>query len=252
MRSRVLLIFSLITLFGFLVILESCVHEPFLVEPTTDNSGGTTTPTTPAPVIVECSIDTVYFAQTVLPLVTTLCGKSGCHGTVSAREFQMIYATTAQSYSAIKNRFVTTGSTSSTKLTNAISEMQGQNVSGYIAPTTDQINTLKKWITQGAKNNACTGCDTTKFTYAAIINPMITTYCVGCHPSPGSGSIPNLSTLTAIQNEVKNYPGRLIGSLERTAPYNTAAQAMPQGGAKLPDCYIKQVKKWVDAGMPNN
>jgi mono/diheme cytochrome c family protein len=81
---------------------------------------------------------------------------------------------------------------------------------------------------------------------------MISTYCVGCHPSPGSSSIPNLTTLAAIQSEVRNYPGRLIGSIERTAPYNTTTQAMPQGGAKLPDCYIKQIKNWVDADMPNN
>ncbi len=226
------------------------MHEiPFPVDPGTETGGGT--PTTP-PAIVKCSSDTIYFAQTILPLVTTLCGKSGCHGTVSPNEFQLIFATTAQSYSGIKNRFVTNGSTSSTKLTNAINKMQGQNVSGYVAPTSDQLNTLKKWISQGAKSNSCTACDTTKFTYAAIVSPMITTYCVGCHPSPGSSSIPNLTTLAAIQAEVNNYSGRLIGSIKHTAPYNTSAQAMPQGGAKLPDCYIKQIEKWVNAGMPNN
>jgi hypothetical protein len=209
-------------------------------------------PITPTPVITICSADTVYFEQTVLPLVTSLCGKSGCHGTLNHKEFQMIYASIAQSYSAIKSRFVTSGSTSSSRLTSAINEMGGKNVSGYVAPTTAQINTLKNWISQGAKSNSCVGCDTTKFTYSAIINPILTTYCVGCHPSPGSTSTPNLSTLSAVQAEVNNFPGRLMGSIRHTAPYNTSSLSMPQGGAKLPDCYIKQIDNWIIAGMPNN
>jgi hypothetical protein len=246
------LAFILIIFFGLLFTLDSCVHEiPIPVDPA-EEAGGTTTLTIPSPVIVTCSADTVYFAQTILPLVTSLCGKSGCHGTVNPKEFQMIYTTTSQSYSGIKNRFVTTGSTSTSKLTNAINEMAGKGVSGYVAPTTEQLNTLKKWISQGAKSNSCTGCDTTKYTYAAIVSPIITTYCVGCHPAPGSSSTPNLTTLTAIQAEVNNNPGRLLGSIQHTAPYNTSTTAMPQGSAKLPDCYIRQINKWIDAGMPNN
>ena len=251
-KSKVLLAFLQITFFGFVFTLDSCVHEiPLPVDPGTETGVGNTTPTTP-PAIVTCSSDTVYFEQTILPLVTTLCGKSGCHGTVNHKEFQMVYASSAQSYTAIKNRFVTTGSTSATKLTNAINEMAGKGVSGYVAPTTDQLNALKKWITQGAKSNSCTGCDTTKYTYAAIVSPIIASYCAGCHPSPGSNSVPNLSTLAAIQAEVNNNPGRLIGSIKHTAPYNTSSTAMPQGSSKLPDCYIKQIEKWINAGMPNN
>ena len=250
--SKVLLACLTFTFCGFLVTLDSCVHEiPLPVSPEEIEIPTGTTP--PSPIVIkECSADTVYFAQTILPLVTTLCGKSGCHGTVSHKEFQLIYTSTTQSYSAIKSRFVNTGSTSSSKLTNAINEMAGKGVSGYVAPTTDQLNTLKSWIAQGAKNNSCTGCDTTKFTYAAIVNPIMYTYCVGCHPAPGSNSIPNLSTLAAIQSEVNSNPGRLMGSIQHVAPYNTTTKAMPQGSAKLPDCYIKQIGKWIDAGMPNN
>jgi len=242
--------FLLIIFFG--VLFGSCVHEAIVPDAETGGTNTPTTPTAPAPTIVQCSSDTVYFTQTILPLVTTLCGKSGCHGTVSPKEFQIVYASATQSYSAIKNRFVTTGSTSTSKLTNAINEMAGKNEPGYVAPTTDQLNALKKWIAQGAKSNSCTGCDTTQFTYAAIVSPIINTYCVGCHPGPGSSTIPNLTTLAAIQAEVKNFPGRLVGSIRHTAPYNSSSTAMPQGSAKLPDCYIKQISKWIDAGMPNN
>lgn len=232
---------------GFLLILGfvgvfSCVHE--IPEPITENSPGNgNNPTT----TVVCSADTVYFAQSVLPLVTSLCGKSGCHGPVNHHEFQLVYESASQSYSSIKNRFST-----SSRLTAAVNEMAGEHVTGYVTPTNAQLNVIQKWIAQGLKNNSCVACDTTQFTYALAVAPVINSYCVGCHPAPGSAAIPNLSTLAAIQTELANNPGRLVGSIEWTGPYNTATTRMPQGGAQLPSCRITQIKKWVNAGALNN
>lgn len=238
------LVRSLGALTLLIVFAVSCVHD--IPEPISEgegsgnNGGGTTNPP-----VVTCSADTVYFAQSVLPLVTSLCGKSGCHGTVNHHEFQLIFSAESQSYSAIKSRF-----SSVTKLNKALSEMAEQNEAGYVAPTSAQLTSLQTWIGQGLKNNSCTDCDTTQFTYAAAIAPILTTYCVSCHPAPGSSSIPNLSTLTAIQQELADHPGRLVASIEWTAPYNTATTKMPQGGSQLPSCYIKKIKKWIAAGTP--
>jgi hypothetical protein len=231
--------------------MNSCVHE--LPQPNPESGGGGTTPPPVTPPTVTCSSDTVYFAQAILPLVTSLCGKSGCHGPVSHHEFQIVYASASTSYSAIKSRFVSSSSpTSYSKLNSALSDMAGQRVTGYVAPTTQQLTTLKTWISQGSKMNSCTGCDTTQFAFAANISPIISTYCAGCHPSPGSGTIPNLTTITAIQSELNNFPGRLLESVQWVAPYNTASTKMPQNGAKLPDCYITQIEKWINAGALNN
>lgn len=42
--------------------------------------------------------------------------------------------------------------------------------------------------------------------------------------------------------------GKLYGSIAHT----TGFAAMPQSGNKLSDCQIAQVKKWIDAGAPQN
>ena len=134
----------------------SCVHE---IPAPKENTGGNTTPVVPLP---GCSSDTVYFEQQVLPVVNTLCGKSGCHGTAQPREFQLIYASKDQSYNAISSRFSSTG-----RLAEALNDMGEQRISGYTPPSSDQLATLQKWIAQGKKNNSCDGCDTTQFAYGS-------------------------------------------------------------------------------------
>jgi hypothetical protein len=186
----------------------------------------------------------VYFANTILPLVNSVCGKSGCHGAVNRNAFSLT------SYSAIVSVLGTIN-----QLNNALADMtdaKSENPTlDYIPPSADQLAQLQKWISQGAKNNKCTECDTTQFTYAAIVSPIISTYCKGCHTGSASGGGVDLSSITAIQTEVTNNPGRLLGSIQWIPPY-TGTKEMPQGGSKLPDCYITQIKKWIAAGALNN
>jgi cytochrome c553 len=231
---------------GFIMSFSSCVHE--LPQPGPDGGGDL-----PPQTNTNCSADTVYFEQNILPLVTTLCGKSGCHGPVKHNSFQLVYPGVTTSYNAIKNRFVSSSNPASyAKLENVLHEMAEQNKSAYVEPNTQQLSTLKTWISQGAKLNSCISCDTTQFTFTANIIPLLSTYCIGCHPSPGSSNIPNLTTYSAVQSELINYPGRLLGSIQHVAPYNTQTTAMPQYGAKLSDCSITQVQKWIQAGAQNN
>ncbi len=232
---------------GILLSVASCVHElPVPVSTTT----GTTTSTTPAggtptsSVLVTCSTDTVYFNNSILPLINSVCGKSGCHGTSNRNAFSLA------SYSYIQSRLGT-----SNKLNKALQEMANKLTDNpslnYNPPAADQLALLQKWIAQGAKNNSCNGCDTTQFTYSAIVSPIINTYCKGCHNGPSGSLGVDLSSITAIQSEIANNPGRLLGSIQWTAPY-TGAKQMPAGGSQLPACYITQIKKWIAAGAPNN
>jgi hypothetical protein len=238
-REAVLILWGLFVLVAAVVI--SCVHEiPAPVEGTngTVPAGGSS---------LGCSTDSVYFEQQVLPTITSLCGKSGCHGTTQHREFQLIFASKEQSYNAIRNRF-----SSNNALARALNEMAGEHVNGYSPPSSDQLAVIQKWISQGRQNNSCNGCDTTKFAYTANIAPLFKYYCAGCHPSPGSATIPNLSSYAAIRSELTNYPGRLLASIQWKEPYNTTIARMPQGSSQLSPCELEVIRKWIEDGAPDN
>lgn len=112
--------------------------------------------------------------------------------------------------------------------------------------STSQIDAIKKWINQGAKNNSCNGCDTASFTYNAVVKVVMTNKCVGCHNASSPGGGIDLSTHAGVKAVALN--GKLMGSVNMKAGF----VAMPLGGSKLPDCEIKQLQKWVDAGALNN
>ncbi len=249
MRERMKVAASVGSFLLAVFVIGSCIHEiPAPLENTgTGTTGGTTGGGTTGGASLGCSADSVYFEQQVLPLVTSLCGKVGCHGTNQHHEFQLIYTSKSQSFSSISSRF-----SSSSRLAKALNEMAGQRVSGYTPPTSDQLAILQKWIAQGKKNNSCNGCDATQFAFAANVAPLFKFYCAGCHPAPGSQTTPNLSSLAAIQAELKNNPGRLLGSIQWTAPYNTSTTKMPQGSNQLSQCELDVIRKWVEAGAPNN
>ncbi|RYY42338.1 MAG: hypothetical protein EOO06_21310 [Chitinophagaceae bacterium] len=74
----------------------------------------------------------------------------------------------------------------------------------------------------------------------------MTNKCVGCHSgTPPQGGI-NYTTYAGVKAKVDD--GRLWGAINHAAGFSP----MPKGGTKLSDCEIKQFKKWMDAGAPNN
>jgi len=110
-----------------------------------------------------------------------------------------------------------------------------------------QKDSIAAWINQGAKNttNCNCSCDPTKFTYAAIIQPIITNQCVGCHKPGSLGGNIDLSTYSQVMVQVNN--GKLLGSITHAIGF----AAMPKG-SKLSDCQITQIKDWISAGALNN
>src|SRR5215471_17516863 len=116
----------------------------------------------------------------------------------------------------------------------------------YSSLSSTDIQSIKVWINQGANNNECTdGCDTTLFTYAGAVQPIMAAYCQGCHNANLLNGGIDLSTYSGVQTVALN--GKLIGTITHAAGY----PAMPQGGGQLPDCQIQQIEKWVQAGAPN-
>lgn len=214
----------------------SCKHE--VIAP--DNSG-TGIIDIPGNTGRICSPDSVYFANDIFPLITSTCAMGGCHDAITKAEDVDL-----TNYTKIV-KYVRPGNAFNSKLYNEIIRTDKDRMPPPpMAPwTIDQINKLKVWINQGAKNNSCDGCDTTKFTYAAAIKPIIQNKCQGCHnPSFLGGNI-DLSTHDKLKIQVLN--GKLYGAVSWSAGYSPMPRAM-----KLSDCEITQIKKWISSGSLNN
>lgn len=101
-------------------------------------------------------------------------------------------------------------------------------------------------ILYGASSNQpCT--DTTgTISYAQKVVPILQASCYSCH----SGSFPSGNQLmgTYAADKAMAQSGKLHGTISYAAGYSP----MPKGAAKLSNCQIALVKKWIDQGMLNN
>lgn len=215
-------------------LVDSCIHEPF-IDPFALNEGQ---PNTPGCV----SNGLVCFESSVLPIFLSSCAKSGCHDAKSKKEGYIL-----DNYNNIIKKGISPGNANGSKLYNVLFET-GEDQMPPDAPLSKaQKDSIAAWINQGAKNtvNCNCACDSTKFTYAAIIQPIINNYCVGCHKPSSLGGNIDLSSYSLVKVQVNN--GKLLGSVTHAVGYSP----MPQG-SKLSDCQITQIKNWISAGAANN
>jgi hypothetical protein len=94
-------------------------------------------------------------------------------------------------------------------------------------------------------------CDTTNVTFSGTIFPVINSTCSGCH----SGSAPQANILLvdyATISAQAAIPAGQFGSLYGAISHDPGNSPMPKNGTQLSDCKIRQVKIWIDAGMPEN
>lgn len=231
---------------GLLLLMNACKHE---IPVTAEKEALFTTPATPAggagtsvSGTSPCSTDTIYFQNEILPLIASGCTTSGCHDAITRAEG--IDLTT---YTNIK-KYVSINNAANSKLYKVLVKTDKERMPLPPLPafTTDQVAKVAKWINQGAKNNVCNGCDTTKFTYAAAVQPIMQTSCIGCHSAASAGGGIDLSTYAQVKTYALN--GRLFGSINHNPGYS----AMPKGIAAMPSCQVLQIKKWIDAGSLNN
>jgi hypothetical protein len=224
------------------IVVDSCVHDP-VINPTSSNGEQPGTPPPVTPGTPGCVYDgSVCFESSVLPIFLSSCAKSGCHDANSRREGYVL-----NSYASIVSRGISPGNANGSKLYKILFA-SGEDRMPPDAPLTQaQKDSIALWINQGAKNtvNCNCNCDTTKFTYATIIQPLLSSTCVGCHKPGSLGGNIDLSTYTSVKIQASN--GKLLGSIQHSAGYSP----MPQGG-KLSDCQITQIKNWINAGAVNN
>lgn len=220
------------------VLFLACKHElpfppgvvPVLEVPNPGSSGKT------------CSPDTVYFANEIQPLLNSSCAMSGCHDAVTHAE-----GLNLSNYIGTL-KIVSPGNPSSSKLYTQLLKSGDERMPPppMTALSSTQIEKIQKWISQGAVNNVCDQCDTTNFKFATAIKPIMDNKCVGCHNAASLGGNVDLSSYAGIKAAAVS--GKLYGSVT----WSNGISAMPKGGVKMPSCEIVQIKKWIDAGTPNN
>jgi hypothetical protein len=225
----------LILSFVLTVLLFACKHDSLI-------PGGTAPPgITPPP----AGAATICFETDVLPVFVSNCAKSGCHDAVTHKE-NLRYDSYAEIMKTIKANNPSDSKAWEVILENRTDKRMPPPPAEPLSKA--QKDSIYKWIVQGAPNtsNCNNACDTTFFTYSGAILPILQASCIGCHSgTPASGNI-DLSTYANVKITTLN--GKLIGSVTHA----TGFKPMPQAGNKLPDCKITQIKKWVNAGAPNN
>jgi hypothetical protein len=89
-------------------------------------------------------------------------------------------------------------------------------------------------------------CDTNNVTFSATVAPILAANCYSCHSTAIATSGVVLDTYNGVKKQASN--GTLIGVITHAPGF----PPMPDGGGKLSDCNIAKIKKWIDAGAPNN
>lgn len=193
--------------------------------------------------VSTCDPDTIYFANEVLPLVVSSCATTGCHDKDSHKDGVILTDYT----SILRTGEIKAGDPNDSEFFETLTD-DGDDLMPpppYDPLNSDQIEILRKWIAQGAQNNACSdGCDLTNLTFSGQIWPMMESYCTGCHSaaSPGGGIvIAGYDDMVALAEN-----GSLMGSIR----YETGYAKMPTN-QQLSTCNIDMLQKWIDDGFPD-
>lgn len=189
-----------------------------------------------------CDPDTVYFQNEILPLVVSSCATTGCHDQESHRDGVVL-----TDYSSIVNTGkIKAGDPGDSEFFETLTEGGDDRMppSPYDPLGSAQIQMIRTWILQGAKNNVCNdGCDTTGVTFTGQIWPMMESYCTGCHSAaaPGGGIV--IADYTDVVSLAEN--GSLMGSIR----WETGYANMPPN-QQLSDCGINLLQNWIDKDFP--
>lgn len=182
----------------------------------------------------------ICFERDILPIFNSKCAMSGCHDAGTAAEGYDL-----SNYNKIVRDGIVKGKPSKSEIYEEI-EDGDMPPRGYTKLTATEKQLIYDWIADGAKNgiNCAVKCDSTNSGFASAIMPIMTKYCVGCHAYPNASAQVELSGYIGVKNAINQG---LMKSLDHTGYY-----PMPKGGAKLSDCEINQVRKWIQRGAPND
>jgi hypothetical protein len=182
----------------------------------------------------------ICFERDILPIFNSKCAMSGCHDAGTAAEGYDL-----SNYKKIVSDGIVKGKPNSSELYEVVADNE-MPPKGYTKLSDAEKQMLYDWIADGAKNgiNCAVKCDSAVSGFTAVIQPMMTKYCVGCHAYPNASAQVELSGYIGVKNAINQG---LLKSMDHTGYY-----PMPKGGAKLSDCEINQVRNWIQRGAPND
>lgn len=215
-------------------LLQSCKHE--VPTPVIDDS-----------IVEDCSPNTVFFQQEVLPLFQSNCATSGCHDANTAQEGFVF-----TSYAGI----MASGEIVAGNLNEGdIYEVITENDPDKIMPpppnaplTSEQIALIGDWISQGAQNTSCENleCDNSDVTYSGRIDVIMSNRCRGCHNDFLSEAGLNLNGHASVAAIAMN--GMLMNAVNGSNGFTP----MPFNGSPLSDCDKEALSLWIENGAPND
>jgi uncharacterized membrane protein len=182
----------------------------------------------------------ICFERDILPIFNSKCAMSGCHDAGTAAEGYDL-----SNYKKIISDGIVKGKPNSSELYEVVADNE-MPPKGYTKLSDAEKQMLYDWIADGAKNgiNCAVKCDSAVSGFSAVIQPMMTKYCVGCHAYPNASAQVELSGYIGVKNAINQG---LLKSMDHSGYY-----PMPKGGAKLSDCEINQVRNWIQRGAPND
>ncbi|HKJ41201.1 MAG TPA: c-type cytochrome domain-containing protein [Sunxiuqinia sp.] len=187
---------------------------------------------------------TICFQNEVLPILLSSCATSGCHDAASSREGVVL-----DSYAHLMNRnMVDAGNANNSTLYNITNPTRHERMppKPNAALTDSQRLTIKRWINEGAQNTDCTNqCDTSAYTFAAVIAPIIENNCRGCH----TGSSAHLGIVLDNYSDVKTIADN--GLLSDVINGLNGKPQMPPS-SPLSSCEIAQIENWINNGSQND
>jgi hypothetical protein len=193
----------------------------------------------------DCDPDSVYFTNTILPIIQSNCQHEGCHGTVDPAD-DIVLETYDQ---IVAGDFIVPGSLDNSEIYELITENDPDDImpqAPYEPLSQDEIDLIADWILQGAPNNSCDACDTTNVTFSGVIGPFVALQCESCH----SGSDPDGGLLLTNYAEI-SASANTQEFLDQILVQNGAV-GMPYNNAPMAQCRIDQLLKWIEDGTPNN
>lgn len=228
-RSKIYIVFLLLIA---VIASWSCRHKSFATPLVSNNQP-------------QSSGDTdVCFDKDILPIFTSKCAMSGCHGMGSSEGDYVL-----DNYTNIISKGINPGNASASKIYKVLLYEPEDRMPRNAPPLSDAEKLLiKRWIDAGAKQdtNCSAPCDSNNFTFNNAVKPLINKYCIGCHSGTALSGNVVLLTYTDVKNAVLNR--NLLNSIR----YEPGYSGMPKGGVHLSACEIRQIEKWVEANMPNN
>jgi hypothetical protein len=223
--------FLILLILPLLLILSYCHHDANLTVAPPKPTHGTE---------FKCVQYSSYFENMVLPTVLSGCAKTGCHDQATQKGDLVLV-----NYADISRLVVPFDPQNSALYYRLFSNSEGR-MPPDIPLSSEQKSIIYWWIQEGAYDNRCDSiiCDSVNVTYDTTIQPILQTWCTGCHG--GSNPSNGLSLETYDQVVACANSGRLMGAINQEQGYKT----MPQGGYKLSPCEINLFQKWINIGMP--